>query len=143
MTSHRISAPSRSFALLPGTARPTPCRSRHICLFTQVQQHQSSPPRPKTVEVTQLLLSPSHPPPIHPPPSDITDLVFSLGNFPNSSVTDELTDCKTLLLDLCQMGGLDFLRRRQWHPTPVLLPGKSHGWRGLVGCSHGVAKSQT
>ena len=25
--------------------------------------------------------------------------------------------------------------RRQWHPTPVLLPGKSHGWRGLVGCS--------
>ena len=27
------------------------------------------------------------------------------------------------------------LRRRQWHPTPVFLPGKSHGWRSLVGCS--------
>jgi len=27
------------------------------------------------------------------------------------------------------------VRRRQWHPTPVLLPGKSHGWRSLVGCS--------
>ena len=27
------------------------------------------------------------------------------------------------------------LCRRQWHPTPVLLPGKSHGWRSLVGCS--------
>ena len=26
-------------------------------------------------------------------------------------------------------------RRRQWHPTPVLLPGKSHGRRNLVGCS--------
>ena len=26
-------------------------------------------------------------------------------------------------------------RRRQWHPTPVLLPGKSYGWRSLVGCS--------
>jgi len=26
-------------------------------------------------------------------------------------------------------------QRRQWHPTPVLLPGKSHGWRSLVGCS--------
>ena len=26
-------------------------------------------------------------------------------------------------------------RRRQWHPIPVLLPGKSHGWRSLVGCS--------
>ena len=25
--------------------------------------------------------------------------------------------------------------RRQWQPTPVLLPGKSHGWRSLVGCS--------
>ena len=25
--------------------------------------------------------------------------------------------------------------RRQWHPTPVLLPGKSHGWRNLEGCS--------
>ena len=25
-------------------------------------------------------------------------------------------------------------QRRQWHPTPVLLPGKSHGRRSLVGC---------
>ena len=24
--------------------------------------------------------------------------------------------------------------RRQWHPTPVLLPGKSHGQRSLMGC---------
>ena len=27
--------------------------------------------------------------------------------------------------------------RRRWHPTPVLLPRKSHGWRSLVGCSPG------
>ena len=27
------------------------------------------------------------------------------------------------------------IRRRQWHPTPVLLPGKSHGRRSLVGCN--------
>ena len=27
------------------------------------------------------------------------------------------------------------LQRRQWHPTPVLLPGKPHGPRSLVGCS--------
>ena len=27
------------------------------------------------------------------------------------------------------------LWRRQWHPTPVFLPGKSHGWRCLVGYS--------
>ena len=31
--------------------------------------------------------------------------------------------------------GKKFLQGRQWHPTPVLLPGKSHGWRSLVGCS--------
>ena len=32
-------------------------------------------------------------------------------------------------------GKQSFPRRRQWHPTPVLLPGKSHGWRSLVGYS--------
>ena len=31
--------------------------------------------------------------------------------------------------------------RRKWQSTPVLLPGKSHGQRSLVG--HGVAKSQS
>ena len=30
---------------------------------------------------------------------------------------------------------LNICSRRQWHPTPVLLPGKSHGRRSLVGCS--------
>ena len=28
-----------------------------------------------------------------------------------------------------------FSPRTQWHPTPVRLPGKSHGRRSLVGCS--------
>ena len=32
-------------------------------------------------------------------------------------------------LNLCPL----LCRRRQWYPTPVLLPGKSHGWRSLVG----------
>ena len=27
------------------------------------------------------------------------------------------------------------LWRRKWQPTPVLLPGKSHGWRSVVGYS--------
>ena len=36
------------------------------------------------------------------------------------------------------------LRRRQWHPTLVLLPGKSHGWRSLEGCSPwGLEESDT
>ena len=38
-----------------------------------------------------------------------------------------------------QRGNIEFTIvhgwRRQWHPTPVLLPGKSHGRRSLVGCS--------
>ena len=36
-----------------------------------------------------------------------------------------------LLLDFFQW----LFQRRRLHPTPVLLPGKSHGWRSLVGCS--------
>ena len=30
---------------------------------------------------------------------------------------------------------LEASSRRQWHPTPVLSPGKSHGQRSLEGCS--------
>ena len=34
--------------------------------------------------------------------------------------------------------------RRKWQPTPLFLPGKSHGQRSLVGyIVHRVAKSQT
>ena len=31
-------------------------------------------------------------------------------------------------------GAVTLHRRRQWHPTPVFLPGKFHGRRSLVGC---------
>ena len=52
-------------------------------------------------------------------------------------------DKKAFLSDQCKvieennrMGKTgDLFQRRQWHPTPVLLPGKSHGRRILVGCS--------
>ena len=30
---------------------------------------------------------------------------------------------------------LQMLRRREWQPTPVSLPGESHGQRSLVGYS--------
>ena len=54
------------------------------------------------------------------------------------------THCSVLAWRIPGMGepgGLDLglirtvLRRRQWHPTPILSPGKSHGRRSLVGCS--------
>ena len=32
---------------------------------------------------------------------------------------------------------------RQWHPTPVLLPGKYHGQRSLVHCSTGSRRVDT
>ena len=34
-----------------------------------------------------------------------------------------------------ELADLHMVWRRQWHPTPVLLPGKSHERRSLVGCS--------
>ena len=37
----------------------------------------------------------------------------------------------------------DTLGRRQWHPTPVLLPGKSHGRRSLQAAVHGVELDTT
>ena len=38
---------------------------------------------------------------------------------------------------------MGFMLEKAMAPTPELLPGKSHGRRSLVGCVHGVAKSQT
>ena len=34
-------------------------------------------------------------------------------------------------------------QRRWWHPTPVLLPGKPHGQRSLVGCKSMGSQSRT
>ena len=42
---------------------------------------------------------------------------------------------RTRLKRLSSSSSSEIPRRRQWHPTPVLLPGKSHGQRSLVGCS--------
>ena len=36
-----------------------------------------------------------------------------------------------------------FVKPYKWHPAPVLLPGKSHGWRSLQATVHGIAKSRT
>ena len=49
------------------------------------------------------------------------------------------SDGKSVCLQ-CRRPGFDpgvrkILWRRTWHPTPVLLPGKSHGWSSLVGYS--------
>ena len=86
-----------------------------------------------------------------PPPQD--PLYFksaSSGRTPSpglikSGPLNKLTDLEPLKsLHLCHIALPNTIfRRRQWHPTPVLLSGKSHGWLILVGCSPWVAKSQT
>ena len=67
------------------------------------------------------------------PMETVTD--FILGG---SKITVD-GDCsheikRHFLLGIKTMTNLDSWRR-QWHPTPVLLPGKSHGQRSLVVCS--------
>ena len=54
----------------------------------------------------------------------------------NSKFNIWMTDSRLLKYQsLLLEGPVTKLRRRQWHPTLVLLPRKSHGWRSLVGCS--------
>ena len=54
--------------------------------------------------------------------------------FPLATVSSFSTSV-SLFLNLNFILEYSWFRRRQWHPTPVLLPGKSHGQRSLVGCS--------
>ena len=72
--------------------------------------------------------------------SDIEHLFMCLlAIFPGGS------DCKVCLQ--CRRPGFDpwvgkIPWRRKWQPTPVFLPGKSHGWRSLVGyCPWGHKES--
>ena len=44
--------------------------------------------------------------------------------------------CQGCMLSPCLFNlYAEYIQRWQWHPTPVLLPGKSHVRRSLVGCS--------
>ena len=47
-----------------------------------------------------------------------------------------LSTSDVIKIQLLKLHRINLLcQRRQWHPTPVLLPGESHGWRSLGGCS--------
>ena len=81
----------------------------------------------------------SHPPPHHP-------LTYGPWHLPLYFLTMNLT-----ILSALYKGNQQYLsapnvywQRRQWHPTSVLLPGKSHGRRSLAGCSPwGLEESDT
>ena len=51
-------------------------------------------------------------------------------NLSSASVILLLVPSRLLLISVIAL-----FRRRQWHPTPVLVSRKSHGRRSLVGCS--------
>ena len=60
-------------------------------------------------------------------------LVSPSDNFPGGS------DGKAPAYNVGDQGSYPWVRkiswRSKWQPTPVFLPGKSHGWRSLVGPS--------
>ena len=60
-------------------------------------------------------------------------------NFPGSVVKNPSAMQETQVLSL----DWEYLLEKEVATTPVLLPGKSHGQRSLVGYSPWVAKSQT
>ena len=64
-------------------------------------------------------------------------LVIHLGTHLKSCQGSEKRIIKGILNIIAQSFKYcrSLFQRRQWHPTPALLPGKSHGLRSLVGCS--------
>ena len=95
--------------------------------FTQTHIHWVG----EAIQPSHHLLSPS------PPTFNLSQHqgLFKLWFSSDICLGVRLQDCMVaLFLVFCGTSILSF-RRRQWHPTPVLLPGKSHQWRSLVGFS--------
>ena len=118
---------------------PTVIRSPHDFKDLITHKHKTllSPPRIQLIHAT-LLKSPEF-------SFERCPTLNPATLIPNSS-EPPIHSCKEALEDLMPhfshisstpLNNPDFTwyRRRQWHPTPVLLPGKSHGRRSLVGCS--------
>ena len=100
----------KSFSPILGCGSPSP-RSKHQRDWFQVK------PLALACRTAAFLLCPHK--------------AFPLFAFHTLLVSLSLLKKALVLLDQSST----LLCRRQWHPTPVLLPGKSHGRRSLVGCS--------
>ena len=81
-------------------------------------------------------------------PANVDNLISGSSAFPKTSLNNTALSQNLSSLNSCSnnfcVETLEFSIysiisstnwRRQWQPTPVLLPGKSHGRRSLVGCS--------
>ena len=66
---------------------------------------------------------------------DTLRFFFFFFNFERKKTSEGPEGCSCSLQRTYLRCTSDCFWRRQWHPTPVLLAGKSHGWRSLVGCS--------
>ena len=66
----------------------------------------------------------------------VSDFIF-LGSkiTADGDCSHEIKRCFLLLGKKVMTNLESIFQRRQWHPTPVLLPGKPHGQRRLVGCN--------
>ena len=69
------------------------------------------------------------------------DLVSDVGT---SLVAQMVEHLPTVRETWVQSLGQEDLLEKEMEPTPVFLPGKSHGWRNLAGyIVHGVSESDT
>ena len=70
-------------------------------------------------------------------------IYYLWGGFPGGSVVKNTP----LMQEMQRWGFSPWVRKiswsRKWQPTPVFLPGISHGQRSLVAPVHGVAKNRT
>ena len=58
---------------------------------------------------------------------------YPIYSFSSSSVVKNLPAKQEMWVQ--SMGCKEDPWRRKWQPTPIFLPGKSHGWRSLAGYS--------
>ena len=112
-------------------------RSQHL-LISWWQSPSAVILEPKKIKsLTVSVVSPSISHEVMGP--DAMILVFLMLSFKPTFSPSSFTFIKRLfissLLFAIRVVSSAYLWRRQWHPVPVLLPGKSHGQRSLVGCS--------
>ena len=109
--------------------------------------------RPRALMCTQLYPTLCHPMDCSPPGSSVHGLFqakmlewialsYSRGFSRSRKIPDSGSNSHLLLW---QADSLPVVppARRAWQPTPVFLPGETHGQRSLAGYSPRVAKSQT
>ena len=96
---------------LPKTASIFTCLSPHVSVFSS------------SYKDTSIGLSAT----LSPGPSHLKSC--------NLSTSAKISKSSHILRSMILGDPIQPTWRRQWHPTPVLLPGESHGWRSLAGCS--------